>query len=102
MNVVFADSLTAVAAEGRRFSGNALYRQAPADLEHSIALIETLPCDVLVSAHPEFGGLWAKKAKQATLGDAAFVDSAACRSYAAQAREALAETLAAEAATNKN
>jgi predicted alpha/beta superfamily hydrolase/glyoxylase-like metal-dependent hydrolase (beta-lactamase superfamily II) len=95
-NLVFADSLTAVAAEGRRFSGNPLYPQAPADIERSIALIEALPCDVLVSAHPEAAGLWEQKAKQAALGDAAFLDPKACRSYAAKMREALAETLAAE------
>jgi len=96
VNMVFADSLTAVAAEGRRFSGNPLYPQAQADIERSIALVEALPCDVLVSAHPEFGGLWEKKARQAALGDAAFIDPNACRSYAATAREWLAKTLASE------
>lgn len=96
VNVVFGDSLTALAAEGRRFSGNPLYPQAQADLEHSIALVDALPCEVLVSAHPEFGELWEKKAKQATLGDAAFIDPAACRKYAEGARTWLAKTLAAE------
>jgi metallo-beta-lactamase class B len=95
---VFADSLTALAAEGRRFSGNPLYPRAQADIEHSIALVEALPCDVLVSAHPEAGGLWEKKAKQAALGDAAFIDPDACRSYAAKARATLAQTLADEGA----
>jgi metallo-beta-lactamase class B len=101
VNLVFADSLFAVAAEGRRFSGNPLYPQAQADIERSIAAIEALPCDVLVSAHPELGGLWERKAKQAALGDAAFIDAGACRSYAARARAFLAETLAAEAAPGK-
>jgi metallo-beta-lactamase class B len=96
VDLVFADSLIAVAAEGRRFSGNPLYPQAQADVEHSIALVEALPCDVLVSAHPEAGGLWERKAKQAALGDAAFIDPAACRSYGEKARVALAQTLAAE------
>jgi len=98
VNVVFADSLFAVAAQGRRFSGNPLYPQAQADVERSIAAIETLPCDVLVSAHPELGGLWERKARQAALGNAAFIDAGACRGYAARARAFLAETLAAEAA----
>jgi metallo-beta-lactamase class B len=98
VNLVFADSLTALAAEGRRFSGNPLYPRAQADIEHSIALVEALPCDVLVSAHPEAGGLWEKKAKQAALGDAAFIDPDACRSYAAKARATLAQTLADESA----
>jgi len=101
VNVVFADSLIALAAEGRRFSGNPLYPQAQADVERSIATIEALPCDVLVSAHPEAGGLWERKAKQATLGDVAFIDTGACHIYAEKARSVLAQTLAAEAAQDK-
>jgi metallo-beta-lactamase class B len=101
VNVVFADSLFAVAAEGRRFSGNPLYPQAQADVERSMAAVEALPCDVLVAAHPELGGLWERKARQAALGNAAFIDGGACRSYVAKARAMLAQTLAAEAAPGK-
>jgi metallo-beta-lactamase class B len=101
VNLVFADSLTALAAEGRRFSGNPLYPHAQADVERSITIIEALPCDVLVAAHPEAGGLWERKAKQAALGGAAFIDADACRSYAAKARATLAKTLSAEAAPGK-
>jgi metallo-beta-lactamase class B len=97
VNVVFADSLYALAAEGRYFSRNPLYPHAQADVERSIATVDALPCDVLISAHPELGGLWERKAKQAALGDAAFIDTGACRNYAAKARATLAQTLAAEA-----
>lgn len=101
MNVVFADSLFAVAAKGLRFSGNPLYPQAQADVERSINTFAALPCDVLVSAHPEFSDLWERKAKQAELGDAAFTDTDACRNYALKARAFLAETLDAEASLGK-
>lgn len=101
VNVVFADSLTALAGKGLRFSGNPLYPQAQADVGRAFATIETLPCDILVSAHPEAGGLWERKAKQAALGDAAFIDANACRNYAAKARATLAQTLSAEAALPK-
>jgi metallo-beta-lactamase class B len=97
VNVVFADSLNAIAAEGRRFSGNPLYPQAQADVERSMHTIETLPCDVLVSAHPEASGLWERKAKQATAGNAAFIDTNACHAYVTKARATLAKTLADEA-----
>lgn len=97
--MVYADSLTAIAAEGRRFSGNPLYPGATADVERSIATIASIRCDVLVSAHPEFSGLWERKAKQSELGNAAFIDRDACRKYAANARETLAHTLAAESAS---
>jgi len=96
VDVVFADSVFALAAEGRRFSGNPLYPTAQADIERSITWIDTVKCDVLISAHPEFSGLWERKAKQASLGDAAFVDPQACHAYAKVGREFLAETLAKE------
>lgn len=96
VNVLYPDSLTAVAAEGRRFSGNPLYPEASADVMRSFAIVEALPCDVLISAHLETAGLWERKAKQPALGDAAFIDTAACRNYVAKARAVLAKTLAAE------
>lgn len=94
--IVYADSLYAIAADGMRFGANPRYPQAVADVERSIATINALKCDVLISAHPEFSGLWERKAKQGALGDAAFIDREACRAYAATMREALAHTLADE------
>jgi metallo-beta-lactamase class B len=101
VNLVFADSLVALAAKGLRFSGNPLYPQAQADVERSIKTLEALPCDILVSAHPEFSGLWERKAKQAALGNGAFIDTNACRHYAHKARATLAQTLSAEAPGGK-
>jgi len=97
MHMVYADSINAIVAEGRSFSRNPLYPSARADVERSIATVEALDCDVLVSAHPEGSDLWERLAKQATLGTAAFVDRTACRSYGANARARLTKTLAAEA-----
>jgi len=96
MHMVYADSLNAIVAEGRSFSRNPLYPAARADVERSIATVEALECDILVSAHPEGSDLWERLAQRATLGTAAFVDRAACRSYGAKARATLARTLAAE------
>jgi metallo-beta-lactamase class B len=95
--MVYGDSLTAVAADGRSFSKNPLYPEAPVDIERSIRTVESLPCDVLVSAHPEFSDLWERKAKQAERGNTAFADPEACRKYAAKARAMLQKTLASEA-----
>jgi metallo-beta-lactamase class B len=101
-NMVYADSLTALAAKGLSFSGNPLYPGARADVERSIAIVESLQCDVLVSAHPEASGLWERKAKQLELGNTAFIDKDACRRYAAKARSTLAQTLAAESVAAEN
>jgi metallo-beta-lactamase class B len=97
MHIVYADSLTAVAADGRSFSRNPLYPNARTDIEHSIATVEGLECDVLVSAHPDFSDLWERKARQSDIKNEAFVDRDACRKYAANARAWLAKTLAKEA-----
>jgi len=97
MRMVYADSLTAVAADGRSFSRNPLYPNARVDVERSIATVEGLECDVLVSAHPDFADLWERKARQPEFGNAAFVDRDACHKYAADARAWLAKTLTAEA-----
>lgn len=96
MRMVYADSINAIVAKGRSFSRNPLYPTARTDVERSIAKLEALECDVLVSAHPEGSDLWERLAQRATLGAAAFVDRTACRSYGAKARATLARTLAAE------
>lgn len=92
-DIVYADSLNAVAADGARFDGNPGYPTARADIERSMETIAGLKCDVLVSAHPEFSGLWERKARQPALGNAAFIDGNACRDYVAVARERLQKRL---------
>jgi metallo-beta-lactamase class B len=97
MNMVYADSLTAITGPGFRYSGNTVYPNAKADLERSIARVAALPCDILVTAHPDASGLLEKQAKQKQLGNAAFVNPGACVSYADAGRRKLAQTLAEEA-----
>lgn len=99
VDIVYADSLNAVAADGKRFDGNPGYPGARADIERSMATVAGLKCDVLVSAHPEFSGLWERKAKQPQLGNAAFIDGNACREYVAVARTRLQKRLETDAET---
>lgn len=96
VDVVYADSLNAVSSDGVSFSRNPGYPAARADIERSMATVAAFKCDVLVSAHPEFSGLWERKEKQASLGNAAFIDQDACRKYVANARARLEKKLADE------
>jgi len=96
MNMVYADSLTAITGPGFRYSANTVYPNAKADLERSIARVAALPCDILVTAHPDASGLLEKQAKQKELGKAALVNPGACVSYADAGRRKLAQTLAGE------
>lgn len=99
LNMVYADSLNAMGAGAFRYSGDPAYPNARSDVERSIAKVAALPCDVLVSGHPEGSDLWERHAQRARLGNAAFVDKNACRAYADHARARLQKTLAAEAKT---
>lgn len=101
MNMVYADSLNAFGLNGFRYSGNPHYPSAKADIERSIARVATLPCDILVSAHPEASGLFERHARQANEGSTAFIDREACRRYAEAGRQRLEKTLTQEAAARK-
>ncbi|QBE61595.1 subclass B3 metallo-beta-lactamase [Pseudoduganella lutea] len=92
-NMVYADSLTAFGSDGFRYGGDRRWPEAKAQLEASIARVAALPCDVLVSAHPEFSGLWERRGKAAQLGTAAFIDKEACRKYAELGQLRLAKVL---------
>ena len=89
LNMVYADSLNAVSRPGFKFSASSEYPNAVADLRHSFETLEKLPCDVLISAHPEASQLWERLEASATAGSEAFVDPQACRAYVAAARTLL-------------
>ena len=97
-NMVYADSITAYANQPFRFSGSPSWPQARVELERSINLIAGLPCDILISAHPEYGDLWTRKARADQQGHAGFIDTAACRNYAAKGQARLTEALKEEQA----
>jgi metallo-beta-lactamase class B len=93
VDIVYGDSLNAVSAPDFKFSA------APGLVDafrRSIARVETLPCDVLVSVHPGFAGLAAKRQRQLAGAVDAFIDPGACQEYAATSREILERRLASE------
>lgn len=97
LNLVYADSLNAIAGPGFRYSANTLYPTAKADIERSIARVAALPCDILVTAHPDSMDLIERQQK----GKAALVDPTACQRYAETGRARLAKTLAEEGSANR-
>lgn len=96
-NMVYADSLNASGSKRFRYSGDPAWPGARAAVERSIAAVAALPCDILVSAHPEVSGLWERHAQRTARGTAAFIDAGACRAYADNARARLQRRLAQEA-----
>jgi len=79
-SIVYADSLTAVSADGVKLAPVA------SQFEHSFDVIEQLPCDILMTPHPSASGLW----------DRPLVDPDACKRLVASSREGLAKRLTSE------
>jgi metallo-beta-lactamase class B len=97
VNLVYADSLNPISDDGFRFSGDAAHASAVPAFQRSIDIVDRLPCDVMISVHPDFteiDGKLAARAKGATKDP--FIDPHACHAYAADARRKLSQRLAAE------
>ena len=98
-DIVYADSLNAVGFPGFRFSGGHGKPDLTPVFRASIAKVATLPCDILVTVHPEFSDVFERAARAAGgAGAKAFVDLGACRAYADEALQALEKQVKAEQA----
>ena len=87
LDIVYADSLNPVSAPGFRFTGTNT-------LSSSIARVEGLRCDVLLSPHPELFGMetklqWRLQRPQ----ENPFVDPRGCKEYAGAAKRRLEQRL---------
>jgi metallo-beta-lactamase class B len=90
LDLVYADSQTPVSADDFHFTRNDTYQSVLADFARGFAVLEGLPCDVLLTPHPGASRLWERVAADS------LVDGEACRRYAAGARAALARRVATE------
>ena len=90
LDLVYADSISAVSGPNFRFTGRTALLK---EFDTSFATLSSLPCDILVTPHPEASGLWERLQKPDGL-----VDPSACRRYAQGARERLRKRLEDEAA----
>lgn len=98
VNLVYADSLTAVSADDFYFTSSRAYPTGLADLQRSIRWVETVPCDILLTPHPEFSNLWQRLDARAT-NPRAMVAPDAREGLLVRTRERLERRLAAEAQT---
>ena len=94
LNTVYADSLNAVSSDEYRFSAHDTVVKR---FRQSIAAIRGLPCDILLSVHPEFSNTFEKLKRRKENADSdPFVDKTACRAYADNASKALDRRLQTE------
>lgn len=95
--MVFASSLNPIAADGYRFSDPA-HAAIVAAFHRTYAVMRRMPCDVLLTAHPEPSGGDVKYAQlQRQPVPNPYFDPAACRTYADESAQLLAARLAKEA-----
>lgn len=99
MDLVYADSLNPISDDGFRFTGDTARASVVPAFQHSIEVVEHLPCDIMISVHPDFTNIDDKLAARAK-GAATdpFIDPGLCQSYAADARLKLMQRVAAEQA----
>lgn len=98
LNIAYVDSLTAVSAPAFRFSSNTTYPKARQDLEKSFATVGALPCDILLTPHPEASDLWARLERRDKGETDALIDTMACKRLANLSRANFDKRLAQEAA----
>ena len=99
LNVVYGDSLNSLAAPGYRYLGDATHPDVSQRFLKSIDTMASLPCDILITVHPDASDMWQKvEARGKGQTPDPFIDSKACRSYADEARKVLDERLGKERA----
>ena len=94
LDLVYADSLNPVSAPSFRFTD---HKGRVESFKRSIATVEKLPCDILLTVHPEMSGLADKLRRRAEKPAAdPFIDAGSCRTYAATAKSTLDKRIAEE------
>ncbi|MBX7184620.1 MAG: subclass B3 metallo-beta-lactamase [Vicinamibacteria bacterium] len=97
VDLVYADSLTAVALDGFRFTGDKSHKDVSETFKRSIATVEALPCDLMLSTHPSASGLFERlKRRETAPAPDPLIDKQACAAYAANARKNLESRLQTE------
>jgi metallo-beta-lactamase class B len=99
LDIVYADSLNSISAPGFHFLADAEHPDLTEGFRHSIRTVAALPCDILISVHPDVAGVDKKLlALQARRTPNPFIDPQACRTYAAGAEAGLDARIADEKA----
>lgn len=99
INMVYADSLNPVSSPGFRFLGDRAYPDRSTTFRRSIATVASLPCNLIVSVHPDVSGLYERLQKRSVSPQPdPLLDKDGCKTYAAGASRRLDDRLKAEQA----
>jgi metallo-beta-lactamase class B len=99
--MVYADSVTLMSRKGYRFTDDASHPHRVEDIRHGLATIAALPCDILITPHPDAVDLMDKIARRDRgVQPDPLIDTHACAAYAATGAANLAARLTREKAGN--
>ncbi|MGH8123554.1 MAG: subclass B3 metallo-beta-lactamase [Rudaea sp.] len=102
LNIVYADSLSVVSAPNFHFLADATHADLTGAFRHSMQTVAALPCDILITVHPQFADIPRKLEQLAAHGAPnPFIDPHACRAYAAAALTKLDARIAEERAATR-
>ncbi len=96
VDIVFADSLVAISDDVYRYTDEHSHPGVMAAFRRSIATIAALPCDIVLSAHPDASNLWERR--HAAADGSGLIDGRGCREYAERASQRLDQRIADESA----
>jgi metallo-beta-lactamase class B len=97
LNLVYSDSMTPVSSDAFRFSDSREYPTAVQDFEKSFAFLRAVPCDILLTSHPDASGLWQRlEGRQRGVRPDPLVSPNACKELAGRAAEQLRRRLESE------
>ena len=96
LHIVYADSLTPISDDAFRFSDEAAHPGVLTAFRQSAETIAALPCDILVTPHPDASALWDRLGNAPTQP---LIDADACQRYASRAARSLDERVAKEKGT---
>lgn len=96
LDIVYADSMTAVSRQDFLFTRSPDYPEALRDFERSFTVLSSLPCDILLTPHPDVSDMPGKLASRTRGSVDAFVNAAACRELVERARDGLSRRVTSE------
>lgn len=99
LSMVYADSISLLSTDDYRYADPA-HPERLAGYRHTLAMLATLPCDILLTPHPR-DGFFEKAARLAPGEPNPLIDSQACKAYAAEGRHNLQQRIQREATAHK-
>jgi len=96
LQMAYVDSVTPLSDDVYRYTDEVPHPGVVAAFRAGLATIAALPCDILLTPHPDASAMWTRLGAQTT---APLIDADACRRYAASGSEKLDTRIAREHAS---